>query len=358
MANRHCTRCGREVVAGKRFCGGCGQAIPVEAPPSTSIGGLPPAKPIDEAMKPQEALAEKPVYSEAGFTAAAETPWSSTPSFGPKAIPIPEWEPIKEAGAIPPVNPQAVAKVIPSSPKAVVEFIPASPQAVAEVTPASPQAVADVTPASPQPKRRIGLMIGLAAAVLFAAGGGWAWYAYSHRCVSCTAKSAASTPQSTAQGGTSATPNTTVQPDKPPADTAEVTDAGAPLTPPQPAFAPITAPEAPAQPRTSSQSGHGSPAAPTRELSVIRAPAIVPPPRPLPPVQARSGVRHYQGPPVLHGGMVVFDNLPKARLRFTFDRAAWEMILKTNPDGTKKAILISQAQGSLSSCDLGWELID
>ena len=85
---------------------------------------------------------------------------------------------------------------------------------------------------------------------------------------------------------------------------------------------------------------------------------MVPPPPPLPPAQARSGVRHYQGPPILHGGMVVFDNLPKARLKFTFDRVAWELILKTNPDGTKKAILISQAQSAQTSCVLSWELID
>ena len=93
-------------------------------------------------------------------------------------------------------------------------------------------------------------------------------------------------------------------------------------------------------------------------MSVIKAPSTVPPPHTFPPAQARSGVRHYQGPPVPHGGTVVFDNLPKARLRFTFDRVAWELILKTNPDGTKKAILISQAQGNQSRCELGWELID
>ena len=74
--------------------------------------------------------------------------------------------------------------------------------------------------------------------------------------------------------------------------------------------------------------------------------------------QERSGIRHYEGPPVPHGGTVVFDNLPKARLRFAFDHALWQLTIKPNPDGTKKVILISLAQGSQSSCDLGWEIIE
>ena len=206
---------------------------------------------------------------------------------------------------------------------------------------------------TPQPKRKVGLMIGIAAGVLVVAVSGWVWYAHAHRCVSCAVKSTAATTQSTAQRVTFETPGTTAQPAKPPADTAEVVVAEAPPATPQPA--PSPAPATPIQPPSPSP-GHGNPAAPTPKLSVIRAPSIMPPAPP--PAQARSGVRRYQGPPVPHGGLVVFDNLPKARLRFTFDRAAWELILKTNPDGTKKAILISQAQGYQSSCELGWELVE
>jgi hypothetical protein len=74
--------------------------------------------------------------------------------------------------------------------------------------------------------------------------------------------------------------------------------------------------------------------------------------------QGRSGIRHYEGPPVPHGGTVVFDNLPKARLKFTFDNSLWQITIKPNPDGTKKVIMISRAQGSQSSCDLGWEIVE
>jgi hypothetical protein len=55
---------------------------------------------------------------------------------------------------------------------------------------------------------------------------------------------------------------------------------------------------------------------------------------------------------------VVFDNLPKARLKFTFDHALWQLTIKSNPDGTKKITMISLAPGSQSSCDLGWEIVE
>jgi aromatic ring-opening dioxygenase catalytic subunit (LigB family) len=50
--------------------------------------------------------------------------------------------------------------------------------------------------------------------------------------------------------------------------------------------------------------------------------------------------------------------MPKARLKFTFDHAAWQLTIKPNPDGTKKVILSSMAQGYQSSCDLGWEIVE
>jgi hypothetical protein len=72
----------------------------------------------------------------------------------------------------------------------------------------------------------------------------------------------------------------------------------------------------------------------------------------------RSGVLHYQGPPVPHNGTVVFDHLPQARLKFTFDHQAWSLTIKANPDGTKRVTMISQAPGYQTSCDLGWEVVE
>jgi hypothetical protein len=67
---------------------------------------------------------------------------------------------------------------------------------------------------------------------------------------------------------------------------------------------------------------------------------------------------HYQGPPVPHNGVVVFDRLPQARLKFTFDRQAWSLTIKANQDGTKKITLISLAPGYQTRCDLGWEIAE
>ena len=74
------------------------------------------------------------------------------------------------------------------------------------------------------------------------------------------------------------------------------------------------------------------------------------------PAEVRSGVLHYLGPPVPFGGLVVFDNLPKARLKFSFDHAAWQPTIKINADGTKKITLISLIHGLQTRCDVGWEI--
>jgi hypothetical protein len=76
------------------------------------------------------------------------------------------------------------------------------------------------------------------------------------------------------------------------------------------------------------------------------------------PAAARSGILHYQGPPVPYNGVVVFDHLPQARLKFNFDRQAWTVTIKPNPDGTKRVTLISQKQGYQTNCDLGWEIVE
>ena len=82
------------------------------------------------------------------------------------------------------------------------------------------------------------------------------------------------------------------------------------------------------------------------------------PPQPPVPAAVHSGVLHYQGPPVPYNGVVVFDHLPQARLKFNFDRQAWTLIIKPNPDGTKRVTMISQKQGSQMNCDLSWEIVE
>jgi hypothetical protein len=76
------------------------------------------------------------------------------------------------------------------------------------------------------------------------------------------------------------------------------------------------------------------------------------------PVEPRSGILHYQGPPVPYNGVVVFDHLPRARLRFIYDRQGWMLTIKVNPDGTKRVTLTSQKAGYQSYCDLSWEVVE
>jgi hypothetical protein len=94
---------------------------------------------------------------------------------------------------------------------------------------------------------------------------------------------------------------------------------------------------------------------PSENANLGEAPIPSPSPEPTPP---RSGVLHYQGSPVPLGGVVVFNNLPKARLKFSFDRSAWQPFISINPDGTKALTMTSQKQGYQTRCDVGWEILE
>jgi hypothetical protein len=76
------------------------------------------------------------------------------------------------------------------------------------------------------------------------------------------------------------------------------------------------------------------------------------------PPPVNSGVLHYHGPPVPYNGVVVFENLPKPRLKFNFDRSLWVLLIKLNPDGTKNVKMTSLKRGYQTSCDLGWEILN
>jgi hypothetical protein len=55
---------------------------------------------------------------------------------------------------------------------------------------------------------------------------------------------------------------------------------------------------------------------------------------------------------------VVFDHLPKSRLRFVYDRQGWMLTIKANPDGTKRVTMTSQKAGYQTYCDLSWEIAE
>ena len=67
------------------------------------------------------------------------------------------------------------------------------------------------------------------------------------------------------------------------------------------------------------------------------------------------GMREPRGP---YNGEVVFDPLPKSRLRFVYDRQGWMLTIKANPDGTKRVTMTSQKAGYQTYCDLSWEIAE
>jgi len=331
-----CVQCGTVLAPGKRFCRSCGHAVdsaisiePAVADPivqrDSSAGkavafDLPPAVPIavpDGMPAPVQgsfASAENPDLAHPAQPEAANewaSPWESAHAESP-ALPVPE--------SSHPLHDSPEDQYVPSGSKS-------------------------------------GVMIAIAAVVviLAAAASVWAWHVYSHRNTSLAAK----TPNMLQQGvATPPTPNQNQaaipvpqQPAKPSPGTPENSASLLPQSSPKSA----TAASLPPEPKVALQNS-------TQPQNTATTQPATMPPQPsapvAPPEAQRSGTLHYQGPPVPHYGTVVFDHLPKARLKFTFDHQAWSLTIKPNPDGTKKITLISQNPGYQSTCDLGWEIIE
>ena len=90
------------------------------------------------------------------------------------------------------------------------------------------------------------------------------------------------------------------------------------------------------------------PAQPTEQPSPVR---------PAAPSNPTSGVLRYAGPPVPLNGKVTFQNLPAARLRFTFDHDAWQPVISRQANGSQTLILVSRKQGLQSKCEVRWEIV-
>ncbi len=338
-ALRSCLRCGAALTPGRRFCKQCGRAVNSKAPVSQ-------VKAVPSGQGGQATVLDLP--PEVPASGPAEIPVSAEDASSPvHGSAPPEQEPDVALHA----NDELAAASI-SEPEELRSPLPLSPPLTAAF-PAPPE---PLSVSSHQRKVKMGLAIGITAAVLVATGGFLAWHFYSHPGVS----SSAAAPQEPEQ--------ITVTP---PAQNQNQQTTATPeqQRKPAPGIAENPAPAAP-----QSQSGSGtspvSPTLPTNppQRSDQYSATLTPQPEPgLPPVTPpqppvilapRSGILHYQGPPVPHNGTVVFDNLPQARLKFNFDHQAWSLIIKANRDGTKKVTLISQAPGYQTTCDLGWEIVE
>jgi len=86
---------------------------------------------------------------------------------------------------------------------------------------------------------------------------------------------------------------------------------------------------------------------------VVPQPAVA---QPLRPARQTSGVLHATVEVGLNGE-VVFENLPAARLRFTFDHSLWQPTISHQPNGTQTLVMRSLKRGIQTSCDVTWEMV-
>ncbi len=83
--------------------------------------------------------------------------------------------------------------------------------------------------------------------------------------------------------------------------------------------------------------------------------------RPTPPTRSKpasptSGVLHASVE-VAQNGEVVFENLPGARLKFTFDRNLWRPTISHQLNGTQTLVMRSLKPGIQRTCDVRWEIV-
>jgi len=99
------------------------------------------------------------------------------------------------------------------------------------------------------------------------------------------------------------------------------------------------------------------PVAQTRPQPVAGAPADPPPARqPEKAARQTSGVLHATVE-VAQNGEVVFENLPGARLKFTFDHSLWQPTISHQANGTQTLVMRSLKPGIQTTCDVRWEIV-
>lgn len=329
-----CTACGQALPAGKRFCGKCGQ-------PATGAQIETKASPDDS-----------PSHFETVATAA--------PAAAPEPIALPAAAPpaskAPELNLSPPLtfDPPS-ARPIASEPEAAIHagFTPISDFGQTGTSP--------ITGLRSVSRQKVAMLAAAAVLVIAAVSiGGW----LHHRQVIAGRAAVGATrtvvPNSAASAATAPAANDS------PTETASI------------ASGPVR--QKPSAGRTLDASLSGSPA-PTA-IAARSVPPSAPPPaiteahlqvprnasslsegyaRPGPtsaPVQTRlrSGVLHYEGPPVSYGGTVVFRSLSGERMRFVFDRSSWQALISREPDGTQTLTLRSIRHVDQSQCDVQWEM--
>ena len=165
-ATLSCAHCGAAIAAGKPFCKQCGQPVDLKPAPAQ----VDPV-PLPNAAIPAAQSAVPDSSAAASVPASAKDPDVAFPT---QSEPAGDWTSAWE--------PAASQTPLPSAPPPTAAFTSFEPQ--------------------PEPptnsKSKLFLAIGVAAAVLLAAGGALAWHFYAHRAVPAVAQTPAQTQQATA----------------------------------------------------------------------------------------------------------------------------------------------------------------
>ena len=203
-----------------------------------------------------------------------------------------------------------------------------------------------------------GLWVGLLGVMLLLGGGGAGLWFYTTRgpsahTVSTVQVATAPTDPAPAQPSSSQpnlsqptpTPASTFVPAPTPNPTTEVIPPNPDLA--QKDAAPTGAPRQPSQ----------HTAQPVETRPAAAPPRADPPPvQPVRPARQTSGVLHASVE-VAQNGEVVFENLPGARLKFTFDHSAWQPTISHQPNGTQTLVMRSLKAGIQRTCDVQWEIV-
>jgi outer membrane biosynthesis protein TonB len=312
MAAPFCTACGAAIADGTRFCVKCGQAVGQAAPSPTS---------------------QATVYTP---QVTPPPPVAPPPSITPPPPGPPPAPPQAQVWTPPPPPPPAAPTYVPP---------PYIPQA-----PAQPVAVKEGPGA--------GLWIGIFGIVLLLGGAGLWFY---------TTRMSGAHPVSGPQVATTATPDPTAaqpppaQPTSPP--NAEQQPSTAQPTP-TPASTLVAAPTP--NPTTdvippNPDQAQRQPAQPIGQTNPRPAqPSVAPHSNPAPvqprPAHQTSGNLHASVE-VAQNGEVVFEGLPGARLRFTFDHSLWQPTISHQANGTQTLVMRSLKAGIQRTCDVRWEIV-
>jgi RNA polymerase subunit RPABC4/transcription elongation factor Spt4 len=355
MATRFCTHCGLEIPEGRKFCRGCGKpaAFPSQKLPA-------PSRLVAEPTLTRCSQCGNPVPDGKRFCPHCGKAVASAPP--PQAVSVPTPPPTETVAAV--AVPSVSSPTAPPSPRpgddSVIPAIVSEPNLASHATASSKPVASLLTGVAsrenPPAARRRALQVGvLAVAVLLAAGATTVWH-FRGRLSLKRAVASAST-------GSSA-------PVSPPTQQAQKPMASVPASQRDPVPSPtaVAEPESTADTvRDKAERIKAPPAGPategdhpTPDSSAVIESALPPSPTPPPvaPSAMRSGTLHYTGPPVPHGGIVVFSDLPAGRLRFTFDHLAWQPLISHRPDGTQTLMLRSLVSTEQTRCDVQWEVIE